>query len=137
MRTTTPPSRPTVLYDGHCRFCVAQMRRLERFLPRGRYDALSFQDAGVLDRFPGLSHDEAMRALQYIDEGGRIFAGVEAVVQALGLRAIGKLALVYYVPGIRQALDAIYRKIARNRYRLAGTTCEDGTCALHGPRAPK
>jgi predicted DCC family thiol-disulfide oxidoreductase YuxK len=128
---TSPPSLPTILYDGHCRFCTQQMKKLARFLPTGAYRAESFQDAGVLDRFPGLTHDMAMEEMKLIDARGRVFGGAEAAVRAVAMRAIGRLAFLYYVPGLRQLIDWIYRTIARNRYRIAGKTCDDGTCALH------
>jgi hypothetical protein len=35
---STAPGETTVLYDGHCRFCTAQMRNLSRFVPDGAYD---------------------------------------------------------------------------------------------------
>ncbi len=130
---TSPPPRPVVLYDGHCRFCVAQMRRLARLLPDGAYDALDFQEPGVLERFPGLTHDEAMRALQFVAADGRVYPGLEGVSRALALRPLGKLALAYYAPGLRQLGDAIYAAIARRRYRLAAADCDGGTCALHAP----
>jgi predicted DCC family thiol-disulfide oxidoreductase YuxK len=129
--TTAPPPRPTVLFDGKCVFCRAQARRLARFLPSDGVELVDFQEHGALDRFPGLSYDEAMRALQFVDARGRIFAGAEGVVRALVLRAIGKLALVYYLPGLRQLLDALYVRVAERRYRLAGASCPDGACALH------
>jgi len=128
---TTPPALPTLLYDGHCRFCTTQTQRLARFLPAGKYQSLSFQDEGVLARFPGITYEDTMRALHYVDARGRVYAGVEAGVRALGLRLLGKLAYGYYIPGIRQLLDAIYPIIARNRYKLAGRTCDDGACAVH------
>ena len=123
---------PALLYDGHCQFCIEQMQRLARWLPAGRYHALDFQQAGVLERF-GVSRDDAMRALQYVDARGRVYSGAEAAVRAVGLRRLGKLAYVYYLPGLRQLFDAIYAAVARNRYKIAGTACADGTCALHAP----
>jgi predicted DCC family thiol-disulfide oxidoreductase YuxK len=128
---TTPPALPTILYDGHCSFCVAQMRRLARWLPRGRYVAESFQDAGVLDRFPGVTHEMAMQEMKLIDARGRVLGGAEAAVRAVALRPLGRLALVYYVPFLRQLIDRVYAAIARNRYRIAGRACDDGACALH------
>jgi predicted DCC family thiol-disulfide oxidoreductase YuxK len=131
---TAAPALPTILFDGHCRFCTAQMRKLARFLPRGRYQALSFQDPDVLERFPGVTHEQAMRAMIFVDARGRVFSGMEGAVRAVAVRPIGRLALLYYVPGLRQLLDAIYRAIARNRYRLMGKSCDDsGSCALHPP----
>jgi predicted DCC family thiol-disulfide oxidoreductase YuxK len=136
-RKTVAPRLPTLLYDGHCRFCTAQMRNLARFLPEDRYEALSFQEPGVLERFPGITHEQAMEAMHLIDERGRIFSGMEAASRAVAIRPIGRLAFGYYLPGLRWVLDWGYRAIARNRYRLMGTECKDGTCALHfEPRRP-
>lgn len=132
---TSPPPLPVILYDGHCRFCTTQMKNLARWLPAGQYEALSFQEPGVLERFPGVTHDLAMQAMIFIDRQGRVFRGMEAAVRAVALRAVGKVAFVYYVPGLRHILDAAYRKIADNRYALAGKECEGGTCALHAPTA--
>src|SRR5262249_45254450 len=128
---------PTILYDGHCRFCVEQMQRLARRLPAGKFQALDFQEPGVLEGFPGVTHAQAMRALQFVDARGRVFSGAEAAVRALGLRPLFKIAYVYYLPGLRQILDALYRAVARNRYRIAGRTCEEGTCALHAGETAK
>jgi predicted DCC family thiol-disulfide oxidoreductase YuxK len=129
---TTPPPRLVILYDGHCRFCSAQMRRLARLLPDGAYEAASFQDEGVLERFPGLTWEQAMRAIQVVDTTGRVFTGLEGIVRALAaLRLLGRLAYIYYIPGIRQLGDAVYAAVARRRYRIAGRTCDAGTCALH------
>ena len=130
--TTTAPALPTVLYDGHCRFCIAQMRNLARLLPDGKYQTLSFQEDGVLERFPGVTHDEAMKEMKLIDGRGRVYGGMEAAVRAVALRPWWRFAYLYYVPGVRQLLDWIYRVIARNRYKLMGK-CDEGTCALHIP----
>src|SRR5262245_5324045 len=93
---------PAILYDGHCRFCVAAVKKLTRFLPRGGYQALDFQDPDVLPRFPGITHAQAMRAMIFVDARGRVFSGMEAAARAVSLRGAGKLALLYYLPGVRQ-----------------------------------
>jgi predicted DCC family thiol-disulfide oxidoreductase YuxK len=107
------------------------MQRLAGLLREGTYEALSFQDPGVLERFPGITHERCMRAMILVDTDGRAFTGMEAAA-----RAVGGIALLYYVPIVRQLLDLIYWLIARNRYRLMGKqvqqgACEGGTCALH------
>jgi predicted DCC family thiol-disulfide oxidoreductase YuxK len=123
-----------VLYDGRCRFCTASMRRLLRLVPRAGLEPRSFQDPGVLDDFPGLTHEQCMRAMVLVLPDGRWFAGAEAAARAVALRGpVGKLALAYYVPGLRSLLDLGYRLLAANRYRLQ--PCE-GTCALHREEHP-
>jgi predicted DCC family thiol-disulfide oxidoreductase YuxK len=110
---------PTVYYDGACGFCQAQMRNLSWFLPKGRYQALP-------------NPDPEARALEYSDARGRRYTGAEAVVRALALRSIGRVAFLYYIPGFRQLCDAIYRLVARHRYAIGGRSCAiDG-----GPRRP-
>ena len=121
-----------LLYDGHCRFCTAQGRNMLRLARPGAIELVSFQEEGVLARFHGLTHEACMKAMQLVAPDGRVFSGAEAAVRALGTRAIGKLAYIYYVPLIRQLADLIYWIIAKNRYRLGGKVeCADDACALH------
>jgi predicted DCC family thiol-disulfide oxidoreductase YuxK len=121
----------TILYDGHCRLCRGAAGQLQRYVPKGRVTLASFRDPAVLARFPRVSLERAERAMQYVRADGAIFEGAEAIVQALRHRWFGRIAYLYYVPGIRQLSDALYGVIARYRFRIAGKTCDDGACALH------
>jgi predicted DCC family thiol-disulfide oxidoreductase YuxK len=137
--TTQPPGTNVVLYDGLCRFCTAQMRKLLWLARPGSVEAVSFQEPGALDRFPGLTHDICMQAMCLITPDGRIYRGCEAAVRAVATRPLLRpFAYVYYVPGVKQLCDWAYRVIAANRYRIMGKTvvedgCAGGTCALHFP----
>jgi predicted DCC family thiol-disulfide oxidoreductase YuxK len=135
-RTSPPPDgRAVVLYDGHCRFCTRSAMRLVRLVGADRVHVLSFREPGVVDHFPGLTHERCMAAMQLVEPDGRVWAGGAAAARALARRpVVGKAALVYFVPGARQVADAGYRWAARNRYRLGrrADDCEpDGTCHLH------
>jgi len=138
---TTAPGKYVVLYDGHCRFCTSQVHNLLALARPGALEALSFQDAGVLDRFPGLTHEACMQAMHLIAPDGRVYRGFEAAVRAVLTRPVlGFFAYLYYLPGIRHLLDRLYAFVAARRYRIAGKTvipgeCADGTCALHTRRA--
>jgi predicted DCC family thiol-disulfide oxidoreductase YuxK len=129
-----------VLYDGHCKFCTAQSRNLLKLARPGAVELLDFQAPGVLDRFPGITHEACMRAMQLVTPGGRVYSGFEAAVRAVATRPVlGRLAYLYYLPGLRQACDLLYRVVARYRYRLLGRAvaegaCEGGSCALHAPQ---
>lgn len=131
--STTPPGRYVVLYDGHCRLCTAGSQRLLRLARRGSVERIDFQAPGALDPFPGVTHDACMQQMMLIAPDGRIWTGFEAAVRAVATRRIvGWVAYLYYVPGIRQLCDLLYRWIAANRYRLFGKTeCADGACAVH------
>ncbi len=137
---TRPPEKPVVLYDGSCKFCTVHVKKLLALAQPGAIEALSFQEPGILDRFPGLSHEACMQAMQLITPEGRIYTGFEAAVRALATRRlIGWLAYLYYLPGVRQLCNWLYRWIAANRYRFLGKTvanqaCPEGTCSLHAGR---
>jgi len=119
---------PTLLYDGTCRFCVAQAKRLKRFAGP-HVQAESMYAEGVRSRFPMLPQpgpDGKIGELKFVDQSGRMTGGAEAIARALmtGRGPIAWGAHLYFVPGARQLANAAYRAIARRRYRLAGT-CED------------
>lgn len=127
-----------VLYDGHCKFCSAGARKLLRLARPGAIELRNFQQPGVLDAIPQLTHEQCMKQMYLVTPDGRTYGGFEAAVQAVATRPLlGKAAYLYYVPGLRLLLDALYRLIAANRYRLMGKqeACDGGTCALHLPDA--
>ena len=135
---TAPPGRHVLLYDGHCRFCQRQVGNLSRLAAPGAIDIVSFQDPGVLDRFPGIpARRPARRAMQLVTPDGRVYSGFEAAARAVATRPVlGLIAYSYYLPGIRLACDLAYAGVAAHRYRLMGQIveaggCEGGTCDLH------
>jgi predicted DCC family thiol-disulfide oxidoreductase YuxK len=138
---TKPPGKYVVLYDGHCRFCAAQSQKLTAIARRAVVTTADFQESGILDKFPGISHEACMQAMHLVTPDGRVYRGFEAIVQAIATRPVlGLAAYVYYLPGLRQLCDRLYAFVAANRYRLWGRNrspshCESGTCALHFPRA--
>lgn len=136
-RSGHAPERALVLYDGECRFCRAQMNNLLRLARPNALEPLSFQDEGVLERFEGITWEECMEAMHLITPDGRVYRGMEAAARAVTTRRIlGAFAWLYYVPLLRQLLDAFYRWIAKRRYAIAGrelrADCESA-CAAHFP----
>jgi len=125
-----------LLYDGHCRLCSAGARRLLRWARPGAIELADFQDPGTLERFPELTLGQCMQALHLVTPDGRVFRAAEAVVVALATRGWRfEWARLYYLPGLRWAVDRGYDWVARNRYRLAGPAdCTDAGCALHSRR---
>ncbi len=118
----------TLLYDGTCRFCVAQAQRLKRLSGVG-VRAESMYAEGIRDRFPMLPQpgpDGKIGELKFVDDHAQMYGGAEAIARALmtGRGPLAWVARLYFVPGARQIANAGYRAIARRRYRLAGT-CED------------
>jgi predicted DCC family thiol-disulfide oxidoreductase YuxK len=122
--------RPVLVYDGHCRLCVAQVKRLAR-LVRDRVRLESFRDPDVLARHR-LTEKACETAIQLVEPDGRISAGAAAIARTLRLRPVlAPLGWLYEVPGLGRLLETIYGVVARNRFRLGGASCDDGTCGLH------
>ena len=122
--------RPVLLYDGECRFCIAQAERLARAVG-GRVRLESFRDAGVLARYPGVTPEACEQGMQLVEPDGKVFAGVEAGARVLGLRPLlAPLGWLYYVPGLRQLIDRMYTVIVRNRFRLGGRVCVEESCRV-------
>jgi predicted DCC family thiol-disulfide oxidoreductase YuxK len=123
-----------LLYDGDCRFCAEQAERLQRWAG-GRVELESFRAPGVLARHPQVSAAACEEAMQLVLPNGRVLAGAAAAAYLLGLRPLLRpLARLYDVPGIRELADAVYRVVAKNRFRLRGRPCREGTCGAHGRR---
>ena len=128
----TDPRQAVLIYDGHCRFCIREAARIQRWVGNPlRLE--SFRDRGGIDRYPGLFAEQCEAALQLVAPDGRIHSGAAAVFRALALNPrLAPVTWIYLIPGLRQLFDAGYRMVARNRFRLQGQACPDGTCRTHG-----
>lgn len=128
----------TVVYDGACALCTSSAVGLGRRFGPDRVVLLDLQAPGAMASHPslrGVTREAAMERMHVVLPGGRVVAGAEAVARiAAAARWVGWIAFAYYVPGVRQLAEALYRVVARNRYRLFGRTrrCDGGTCHLHG-----
>jgi predicted DCC family thiol-disulfide oxidoreductase YuxK len=136
MERTTAPGRYVLFYDGHCRLCEAGSQRMLALAQPGKIERIDFQQPGVLDAYPGVSYEACMEQMILVTPTGRVYGGFEAAVQAVATRTLGKVALLYYVPGIKLILDVLYAAVAANRYRIMGKTiaaggCDSGACAVH------
>lgn len=123
--------RLAVLYDGHCRLCSGTAARLRRFDRYGRLELIDLHRPEVPERFPHLDLQRAMQEIQTVDSDGTFHAGVDAFAR-IGARLPGWrwVAWLLRVPVIHGIAVAVYRWIARNRYRWNPDACPDGTCRI-------
>jgi predicted DCC family thiol-disulfide oxidoreductase YuxK len=126
----TTPARDTVLYDGQCRFCRSQIALLRRLDLGGSLHFTSLHDPAVPEVFPELSRDDLLAQMYVIDTAGRARGGAEAVrYLSRKLPLLWPLAVLLHIPGTLPLWQALYRFVARNRMRIAGS-CTEGTCRL-------
>ena len=123
--------RPTIVYDAECRFCRAQISRIQK-LSRERdiFEYLPIQTENLNQRYHSLLAFEGQDGMRFIDDQHLGFIGADAVSQiAQRLPYFHWVKWLYAIPGIPILSKFIYSIIAKNRYRL-GKYCNDGTCKL-------
>ena len=127
------PDAEVVIYDGQCRFCTNQVRRLNRWDGQNRLAFLSLHDPIVAERYPDLTHDQLMAELFLIDRNGHRHGGAAAFrVISRRLPCLWPLVPLMHLPGSLPIWKWMYRQIARQRYRWGKVpACDDGQCDIH------
>ncbi len=120
----------TMLYDGNCRMCRQQAEWVAMYDEQRQIELLDANSTAARERFPQISHEEAMGQLHVVGPDGTIYRGAEAVRELLlrlpALRGLGELMSL---PGALTVAEPIYNFIARNRYLFGGNpVCDDGSC---------
>ena len=115
-------SVPLVFMDGTCVLCTAGARAIARFDRKGEFRICPVQSPlgqAVLKHY-GLEPDDPESWLYVVD--GKAYASLDAIIRvASRLGGVGRfLQALRVLP--RPAQDWLYRRIARNRYRLFGRT---------------
>lgn len=127
------PERAVVIYDGDCRFCLAQVRRIARWDTRDRFAFISLHEPEVNRRWPALTYEELMARMYVIPPQGAPLGGAAAFRYIS--RQVPRLWLLMplmHVPGSLPLWEWCYGLVARWRYRLAGKTgCDDDACQIH------
>jgi len=133
----TPAERPSsdiVIYDGHCKFCQRQVRRVNWFDCQQRLSYLSLHDPEVARRWPDLTHEQLMKEMYVIDAHGNRHAGADSLrYLSRRLRRLWWVMPLLHIPGTMGLWRWLYRLVAERRYRIAGRIddCTDGSCSLH------
>jgi predicted DCC family thiol-disulfide oxidoreductase YuxK len=132
----TPEQRPgadVVIYDGHCRICTSQIRKLAWWDCQGKLSYLSLHDPAVQERYPDLTHDMLMEQMYVVDRHGNRYGGAASIrYLSRRLRRLWWLAPLLHVPGSLPLWNWMYRQIANRRYKFGKLEdCGDGACQIH------
>ena len=129
---TDRPEADILIFDGECRFCTAQIRRLHAMDTRDRLAYLSLHDPETSRRWPELTYDELMDHMVLVDGSGRQHAGAAAFrYLSRKLPRLWWLAPLMHIPGSLPLWQFIYRQIAKIRYRFGRVEACEGGCSLH------
>ncbi|OZM72629.1 hypothetical protein CFN78_13400 [Amycolatopsis antarctica] len=113
------PAGPVLLYDGDCGFCSRSVRFLEEHNLMG-YRATPWQR--VPDGELTVAFERLQSEVVLVRPGLPVVGGADALAASVRasdsrLRFTGRLLAL---PGFRAVAHAVYRQVARNRYRLPG-----------------
>ena len=115
------PAPAVLIYDAECAMCRASALWLMRLaMSRGELEILPCRSSPRRTRFPQISDEACMTAMQLVLPDGRTLAGADAVPELLRrIRGLGWLATFFALPGVRGPARRVYAWIARNRMRLS------------------
>jgi predicted DCC family thiol-disulfide oxidoreductase YuxK len=129
------PEADVVLFDGHCKFCIGQVKRLAWLDGRGRLAFVSLHDPIVAERWPDLTHDMLMEQMYVVDGEGRRHGGAAAFrYLSRRLPKLWVLAPLMHIPFSLPLWQFLYRQVAKRRYQLMGKTtdaCDGDACSVH------
>lgn len=126
-------AREVLIFDGQCNFCRGSVRTLRMLDWIGRLSFISLHDERVGQRWPQLSSEQLMDQIWLVTKSGQTFGGADAMrYLSSRMPALWPLAPLLNLPFTMPIWRSIYRWIAKNRYRIAGRKCDNGTCSLHG-----
>jgi predicted DCC family thiol-disulfide oxidoreductase YuxK len=117
-------ARGWLFYDAECGFCTRIAARLEKPIRRRNLALAPLQDLRVATLL-GLSRDDLLQAIRYLDPNGKQHAGAGALV-ALAREFWWARPVIWFarMPGGLGFLSAFYGWIARRRNCQAGMHCD-------------
>lgn len=125
-------SRPTIIYDGDCRFCIARIGQLQRWDTERQFNYMRRQDPESEKLFPQIAGIQLDDGVLLVMPDGRVQIAMDAVFEITSrLPRTRGVAWLYHLPVLKQVSRVAYRLIAMNRRRL-GRTCSAETCSLSG-----
>ncbi|MGH7197431.1 MAG: DCC1-like thiol-disulfide oxidoreductase family protein [Candidatus Omnitrophota bacterium] len=120
-----------LVYDGHCRFCIGSVQRiqvLDLFRRTALVNYQEWEDVTKID--PRLTRDLCHSRMQLLAENGKLYEGFFAFRHLAGkIVLLWPLAPFLYLPGMSWAGSKTYDFIAKNRYLFHNKkTCTDNAC---------
>jgi len=116
-------ARGWLFFDADCEFCTRTARWLAPKLARRGIAVAPLQDPRVADLL-GMSLDQLLLEIRYLDSQGRQFGGADAlVVLAREIWWMAPLVWFSRIPAGLRCLDATYRRFAARRKCVGATRC--------------
>jgi predicted DCC family thiol-disulfide oxidoreductase YuxK len=127
-------------FDGNCPFCAAEMSRLRGWNIAGRLKFIDIAEPGFDPEPLGVTMDDLNRELHSLTAAGTLLVGIDSMLAAYTLVSKGWMVSPLRVKFLRPLLADLYRRFARNRYRISRwlgykpvSPCHNGVCHVGNP----
>jgi predicted DCC family thiol-disulfide oxidoreductase YuxK len=116
VQVASPPTKPLLVYDGDCRFCLLWIRRWHQ-ATGDRIEYLPYQDPRIATQFPEIPRPQFESAVQLIQPDGTVYGGAEAVFRsrAYGPHAQWLVDCYQHWPAFAGLTEWAYHFVARHR----------------------
>jgi predicted DCC family thiol-disulfide oxidoreductase YuxK len=113
--------RAVLIYDGDCAMCRASaLWLMRRALVSDRLEILPCRSAPRRARYPQITDEACMTAMQLVLPDGRVLAGADAVPELLRrLRGWRWVASIFGLPPVLPVTRRLYAWVARQRMKLS------------------
>lgn len=118
----------TLVYDADCAMCRASaLWLMRRAMAAGQLEILPCRSGPRRARFPQLTEEQCMRAMQLVLPDGRILDGADAVPELLRRIPRWRWAVpLLALPVVRPVSRRAYAWIAANRMRISCALGREG-----------
>ena len=121
-------TRPVLLYDGNCGFCIRWVDRIRHWDRHRRIQLVASQRRHEVPGLPDISEAALDRAMHLVLPDLTVVSGGSAVRAVVEYLPGGHgLALLLRVPGMPKLLDRGYAWVAARRHRFG---CSEGVCGI-------
>ena len=112
----TCDKKAILIYDGNCDFCQGSTNWIKKRALPGKFEFIPCQSKERRERFPFISDDQCMTALQLILPDGCQYAGADAIPEILcRLEGWRWLEAVLRQPIIKKTSPLVYKWVAKHR----------------------
>ena len=124
----------TLLFDGACPICRAEMDRFARRDSLRRLVFVDIAEPGFDPTRYGATLDDMQRLIHAVRADGTLVVGIEALRLAYSAVGLGVLFAPAAIPAFKPWFERAYALFARNRYRVSAIACATGICATPNER---
>jgi len=132
-RSNRETKRSQLIYDGHCQFCRASVRKLEIMDLFGTLEPVDYQTIpDIKGIHPDLTKSIAHSQLHLIEPDGTLYGGFSVFRRICFTHPMLYVTIpIVYFPGAGIIGPLVYRWIANNRYLFHfNKTCQSNACFI-------